>query len=281
MDVVLEVFDTFLFDRLYAAALPTSAPHQGASIVKDATTTFSSVREHPTALARTNQLFQLEPSQYAYMSQWPRDNIWRQGLSLYLITWYAIFILYNWIYRLTLAQAFRRCGLLPLRLPILRLRVRPCNFHTPKIPQEPSPSRDQADPHLPSHHVHLHGASLPRRSPCYAKLYDSPSDAPFALYNLIQFPFFICFTDFLIYWIHRGLHHPLIYKTLHKPHHKWIMPTPYASHAFHPLDGFAQSVPYHMFPYLFPLQKFAYILLFVFINIWTVFIRKKTPIGIN
>lgn len=102
MDVVLEVFDTFLFDRLYAAALPTSAPHQGANVVKDATTTFSSVREHPTALARTNQLFQLEPSQYAYMSQWPRDNIWRQGLSLYLITWYTIFTLYNWIYRLTL-----------------------------------------------------------------------------------------------------------------------------------------------------------------------------------
>lgn len=66
----------------------------------------------------------------------------------------------------------------------------------------------------------------------------------------------------------------MVYKTLHKPHHKWIMPTPYASHAFHPLDGFAQSVPYHAYPYLFPLQKFAYIALFIFINIWTVFIRE-------
>lgn len=108
----------------------------------------------------------------------------------------------------------------------------------------------------------------------YAKLYDLPSDAPFSLYNLIQFPFFILFTDFFIYWIHRGLHHPLVYKRLHKPHHKWIMPTPYASHAFHPLDGFAQSIPYHVFPYIFPLQKFAYIALFIFINVWTVFIRK-------
>jgi len=110
----------------------------------------------------------------------------------------------------------------------------------------------------------------------YAKLYDSPSDAPFSLYNIIQFPFFILFTDFFIYWIHRGLHHPLVYKRLHKPHHKWIMPTPYASHAFHPLDGFAQSIPYHVFPYIFPLQKFAYIALFIFINVWTVFIRKST-----
>lgn len=108
----------------------------------------------------------------------------------------------------------------------------------------------------------------------YAKLYDVPSDAPFYPYNYLQFPFFIAFTDFFIYWIHRGLHHPLVYKRLHKPHHKWIIPTPYASHAFHPLDGFAQSIPYHMFPFLFPLQKFAYVALFVFINVWTIFIRK-------
>jgi Delta7-sterol 5-desaturase len=107
----------------------------------------------------------------------------------------------------------------------------------------------------------------------YAKLYDLPSEAPFAWYNVLQFPFFLLFTDCLIYFIHRGLHHPRVYKTLHKPHHKWIVPTPYASHAFHPLDGFAQSIPYHLFPFLFPLQKFAYIALFVFINVWTIFIH--------
>ena len=107
----------------------------------------------------------------------------------------------------------------------------------------------------------------------YSKLYDGLEEAPFPLYNYLQFPFFVLFTDFCIYWIHRGLHHPLIYKRLHKPHHKWIMPSPFASHAFHPVDGWAQSVPYHLFPLLFPLQKFAYIILFVFINFWTIFIH--------
>jgi lathosterol oxidase len=107
----------------------------------------------------------------------------------------------------------------------------------------------------------------------YAKLYDKLDDAPFWWYNVIQFPFFLAFTDFCIYWIHRYLHHPLIYKHLHKPHHKWIMPTPFASHAFHPLDGYAQGFPYHVFPFLFPLQKFAYVILFIFINIWTVLIH--------
>ena len=107
----------------------------------------------------------------------------------------------------------------------------------------------------------------------HSRIYDTTAEGPGMWYNYLQFPLFIMFTDFWIYWIHRGLHHPLVYKTLHKPHHKWIMPTPFASHAFHPVDGFAQSIPYHVFPFIFPLQKFAYVLLFVFINVWTVLIH--------
>lgn len=76
-----------------------------------------------------------------------------------------------------------------------------------------------------------------------SKLYDLTEAGPELWYNVVQIPFSLLFTDFFIYWIHRGLHHRLVYKTLHKPHHRWIMPTPYASHAFHRLDGFAQSVP--------------------------------------
>lgn len=111
----------------------------------------------------------------------------------------------------------------------------------------------------------------------YSKIYDSmPESSAWNLggwYTYLQFPFFLMFTDFGIYWIHRGLHIPAIYKRLHKPHHKWVLPSPFASHAFHPLDGWAQSVPYHVFPFLFPLQKFAYIALFSFIQIWTVLIH--------
>jgi Delta7-sterol 5-desaturase len=113
-------------------------------------------------------------------------------------------------------------------------------------------------------------------------MYDSASNPGFhhpvfdifgSAWNWLQFPVFLMFTDFGVYWIHRGLHSKLLYKHLHKPHHKWIMPTPYASIAFHPLDGYAQSVPYHLFPFIFPLQKFAYIALFTFIQIWTVMIH--------
>lgn len=39
---------------------------------------------------------------------------------------------------------------------------------------------------------------------------------------LIALQRFLIFTDFCIYWVHRWLHIPWIYKRLHKPHHKWI-----------------------------------------------------------
>ena len=107
----------------------------------------------------------------------------------------------------------------------------------------------------------------------YSKLYDNLADGPGRWYDFAQFPMFLLFTDFCIYFIHRGLHHPAIYKHLHKAHHKWIMPSPYASVAFHPVDGFMQSLPYHLFPFIFPLQKFAYLALFVFVQIWTVLIH--------
>jgi len=89
MDVVLEVFDTFLFDRFWTTVYPASSWKYTENIVEDATTTLSSMRELPTAIHASTQFFRLEPSRYAFMSEWPRENIWRQFLTLYLITWYG------------------------------------------------------------------------------------------------------------------------------------------------------------------------------------------------
>jgi sterol desaturase/sphingolipid hydroxylase (fatty acid hydroxylase superfamily) len=50
------------------------------------------------------------------------------------------------------------------------------------------------------------------------------------------------------------------------------VPTPFASHAFHPLDGYLQSVPYHLFIFLFPLQRWLYLGLFVFVNFWSILV---------
>ncbi len=103
----------------------------------------------------------------------------------------------------------------------------------------------------------------------YSKLYDSASAHGGLTFLLASFVGFMAFTDCSIYWIHRWLHIPWLYKPLHKIHHKWKVPTPFASHAFHPLDGFLQSVPYHIYPFVFPLHKALYLCLFILVNIWS------------
>lgn len=107
----------------------------------------------------------------------------------------------------------------------------------------------------------------------YANLYDTTDDGPGWWYNILQFPLYMLFTDFCLYWIHRYLHHPLAYKYVHKQHHKFIMPTPFASLALHPIDGIALSLPHLIFPFMFPLRKMAHIALFIFVNVWAVVIH--------
>jgi len=108
----------------------------------------------------------------------------------------------------------------------------------------------------------------------YSKMYDGVENGVngwlFIFFSTLTF---LMFTDCLIYWTHRALHSKLLYKYLHKQHHKLLVPTPFASHAFNPIDTFVQSLPYHIYPFLFPLNKLLYIALFVFVNIWTVSIH--------
>lgn len=105
MDVVLEVADTFLFDRLYASVLPAqssvSSFHPISTIAASwkGYTDVNSTWEAATRLADggfahsawqwqpASQYVGFQPTEYAYMSRWDRDNVFRQTLSLYALTW--------------------------------------------------------------------------------------------------------------------------------------------------------------------------------------------------
>lgn len=109
MDIVLELLDTLVLDRLYATLLPASAASSSSyfQTIKHATATaianatFSSRREVPTTrmgvvdwiyhYQPASQYLQLEPSEWAYMSSWPRDSIFRQAISLFFITWCVLY----------------------------------------------------------------------------------------------------------------------------------------------------------------------------------------------
>ncbi|KAF4637167.1 hypothetical protein G7Y89_g923 [Cudoniella acicularis] len=256
MDIALEFCDTYFFDYLYSTVLPAGpAPYNlehGAanSSMLDARAASSWKYEPAT------QFISFMPTDYAYTSQWTRDNVYRQAFSLFLITWIAGAALYFVASTLSYMFVFDKTTFKHPKFLKSQIKM--------EIAQAVSAMPGMAVLTTPFFLLEVLG---------YSKLYDSLDEQPFKYYNWLQFPLFILFTDCFVYFIHRGLHHPLIYKSLHKAHHKWIMPTPFASIAFHPVDGWMQSLPYHFFPFIFPLQKFAYLALFLFVQIWTVFIH--------
>ncbi|KAA8563676.1 hypothetical protein EYC84_011697 [Monilinia fructicola] len=204
----------------------------------------------------SNSFLQFEPTEAAYTSQWNRDNIYRQAFSLFLITWIAGAAIYFVISTLSYIFVFDKTT---FKHP---------KFLKNQIRQEISQSCNSmplmsilttpfflGEVLVTLNFMILHPKDLAFGIIGYNS--HSSSSSPIASSTL--------FTEVFI--IHRFT------KTLHKPHHKWIMPTPYASIAFHPVDGWMQSLPYHIFPFIFPLQKFAYLGLFFFVQVWTVFIH--------
>jgi lathosterol oxidase len=254
MDIILEVVDAFIADPIYAYLAPAHpAPYDfpAATAANTTAQTFSTWTYKPAT-----QYLHIQPSQAAYMTSMPRDNVWRQFITLYCITWVFGMVIYFLFASLSFFFIFDK-----------RTLDHP-KFIKNQISLEII-SALRAIPGLAALTAPVFLAEVRG----FGKLYDLSEDGPGFWYDIAQFPIFLLFTDFCIYWIHRGLHHPRIYKHLHKAHHKWIMPTPFASHAFHFVDGFAQSVPYHVFPFIFPLQKLAYVVLFVFVNFWSIMIH--------
>lgn len=90
MDVILEVFDTFAFDRFWATVLPA----QQEIAKHNVSATFSSMRHGATLIPQQSwvyepatKYFSFQPTEYAWQSAWPRDRIERQFVELFLITW--------------------------------------------------------------------------------------------------------------------------------------------------------------------------------------------------
>lgn len=190
-----------------------------------------------------------------YPSSMPRDDIWRQTLSLFIITNVGGALLYLTLTTFSYFFIFdHRMLKHPLILPNqVALEIKCALGATPLM----------AIPTTACFVAEVRG---------YSMLYDDVNERGYG-FMALSFLLFLLFTDCAIYWIHRWLHHKLIYKHLHKLHHKWKVPTPFASHAFHPIDGFMQSLPYHMFPFIFPLHKGLYLGLFIFVNVWSVMIH--------
>jgi lathosterol oxidase len=181
MDVALEFLDPLVFEKVYTWALPSSD--------------FS---------PRNSSYSNLSTANTAPTSQWPRDNIYRQIISILTITQLGATSLYLVFSALSYYLVFDR-----------RLEHHP-RFLQNQVRQEIKSSLC-AIPFiniltLPVFLAEVRGKSL---------LYSDTSDYGWP-WLVISATLYMAFNDFAIYWIHRLEHHPSVYKYIHKPHHKWI-----------------------------------------------------------
>lgn len=59
-------------------------------------------------------------------------------------------------------------------------------------------------------------------------------------YSAILFAVFVIH-DTYFYWMHRLVHHPLLYDRVHRVHHESTDPTPYSAFHFHPLEAVGEA----------------------------------------
>lgn len=233
MDLFLQVSDELFLDDLYAKLVPASAfasslngtsqfPIFASGPLSSAWSNIVSYLPHPPLpdeLLHTTSLASIPIT-----SAWPRDYIPRQTISLVTLTLIGIHILYFVFASLSYFFIFNHemmkhprflknqvrqeivcClkafpGMMLLTLPWFLAEVRGYSMLYENV-------EDYGWPYF-LFSVFLYVSSKILRREIFNEFISSCS--------------YLFFTDYLIYWIHRWEHHPICYKWLHKPHHKWI-----------------------------------------------------------
>jgi len=61
-------------------------------------------------------------------------------------------------------------------------------------------------------------------------------------YLPVSFILMLIIHDTYFYWIHRMMHLPILFKYIHKHHHRSKSPTPWASFSFHPVEAILEFI---------------------------------------
>ena len=93
------------------------------------------------------------------------------------------------------------------------------------------------------------------------QVYYSISDygIPYFLFSIVVM---VVWHDTYFYWTHRWMHHPKVFKVIHKVHHLSYNPTPLAAFSFHPIESFISMgfIPIAMM--LMPFYKYLLLIFF-------------------
>jgi sterol desaturase/sphingolipid hydroxylase (fatty acid hydroxylase superfamily) len=97
----------------------------------------------------------------------------------------------------------------------------------------------------------------------YTKLYHDFSEYGWG-YFIFSTVAFIFIHDAYFYFTHRLMHHPKLFKHVHKVHHMSNNPTPWAAFSFHPLEALVEFGIIPIMVFLIPLYPAAILIFAVY-----------------
>jgi sterol desaturase/sphingolipid hydroxylase (fatty acid hydroxylase superfamily) len=84
-------------------------------------------------------------------------------------------------------------------------------------------------------------------------------------YLLLSLAAMLVIHDAYFYWMHRLLHHPKLFKHVHRVHHLSTNPSPLAAYSFHPLEAIAEALFFPLVVLVMPLH-FGVVVAFILID---------------
>ncbi len=69
------------------------------------------------------------------------------------------------------------------------------------------------------------------------------------------------------YWLHRWMHHPKVYRKVHKVHHDSIVTSPWTSFSFHPLESALQAILVPLLVFILPLHYSVVVIMLTLMTI--------------
>ncbi|CAJ1957178.1 unnamed protein product [Cylindrotheca closterium] len=119
----------------------------------------------------------------------------------------------------------------------------------------------------------------------YTKTYFTVDEIGGWVPHIATMAFYFACVEIGIYWMHRTLHtNKTLYKHVHLLHHSYNKPetlTPWASIAFHPLDGILQASPYVFLLPFIPCHYITHVVMVFFTAIWATYIHDAMDFNID
>ena len=100
----------------------------------------------------------------------------------------------------------------------------------------------------------------------YTNIYSQWSDYPLWYIPVSAIVAFLIHETYY-YWLHRWLHHPKIYRYIHKIHHDSIDTSVWTSFSFHPIESILQALIIPLIAILIPLHIYVLMVLLVIMTI--------------